>query len=172
MAGPTDLYDLLAEWLEACKDAVATAPGGPIEYAFVSPGAPAIDCEELAVWAGGPAEADTLPLIPPLSPGHRATVQGAVHLVNMTCTVTRCAPTLDKNGRLPSIAVVEASAAETLGDVWAIWNVTRKRHAAGTLFTGLHDRELFLDPAFPLPLSGAFGGWNISIRVQLDGYRL
>lgn len=171
MAGATDLFDLCHEWLSTCVDAVATAPGGPLDYAFVSPGAPALDCEQLVVWAGGPSEADTLPLIPPLSPGHRTTVQGALHLINITCTVVRCVPTLDNNGRLPSVADVEAASQRTMGDLWAIWNFTRRRHGDGLLFTGLHDRELFMDPAYPLPLNGGLGGWQIPIRVQLDGYR-
>lgn len=173
MAGATDLYDLCAEWLATCEAAVATAPGGPISYAFVSPGAPALDCgPQLAVWVGGPGEADTLPLIPPLSPGHRTTVTGAVHLINLTCTVVRCVPGLGENGELPTSAEQNAASQETLGDLWAIWAFTRQRHRNGALFAGLHDRELYLDPAFALPIHGLFGGWNIGIRVQLDGYKI
>lgn len=170
MAGPGDLYDLAAEWLAVCVDAVATAPGGPISYAFVSPGSPPLDCEMLAVWAGGPIEAETEPLRPPLSPGFRIEKYGAVHLVNLLCCVVRCSPVGDERGNAPTIAQYQATAAETLGDVWAIWNWTRQRKRDGTLFPSAHDRELFLEPAYPLPIQGGLAGWQIPIRVQLDGY--
>lgn len=171
MAGPGDLYDLAAEWLVCCEAAVATAYGGAISYAYVSPGPPPLDCEELVVWAGGPAEANTAPLSPPLAPGFRDTVQGAVHLINLTCTVVRCVPGLNEHGRLPSVAELEDTARQTLGDVWAIWNETRQRHRGGTLFASNYARELFLEPAFPIPPDGGFAGWQVPIRVQLNGYR-
>lgn len=170
MAAASDLYDLAAEWLTACGDAVASAAGGPIPYAFVAPGMPPLDCELLAIWAGGPAEAETAPLTPPLAPGFRTTVQGAVHLVNITCCVVRCSPVGDDRGNPPTPVQYDAAAQETMGDVWAIWNTTRKRHAAGTLFASEHCRELFLDPAYALPIVGGLAGWQIPIRVQLDGY--
>jgi hypothetical protein len=170
VAGPADLYDLAAEWLAACELAVASAPGGAIAYAFVAPGSPALDCELLAVWAGGPIEAETAPLSPPLAPGHRDTVQGAVHLVNLTCCVVRCSPVGDDQGRAPSAAEYEAVARQTMGDVWAIWNFTRQRHRDGSLFASGHQREVFLEPAYPLPIQGGLAGWQVPIRVQLDGY--
>ncbi len=123
MGAVSDLYDLAAEWLAACGDAAASAPGGPIPYAFVSPGLPALDCELLAIWAGGPVEAETSPLTPPLEPGFRTTVQGAVHLINLTACVVRCSPV--GNGKQPPLATAyDLASQETLGDVWAIWNTT------------------------------------------------
>lgn len=175
MAGPTDLYSLCAEYLAACKTAVASTPGGPITRAFVCPGVPAWDCcPQLTVHAGGPAEADTLPLQPPLAPGERPAVQGAVHLVNMTATVLRCTPTLEEDGQnliLPSEAALEAAAVETLSDVWAIWATVRGLYRAGTLFaTDAGRRELFFDPAVPVRPAGGCAGWEIQIRVALGGY--
>jgi len=170
MAGPTDLFNLAAEWLAVCTAAVASAPGGPISYSFVSPGSPPLDCPMIVVWAGGPVEAATQPLTPPLSPGFRADKYDSYDLVNLLCCVVRCSPVGDDRGNAPSAAEYEAAAQATMGDVWAIWNWTRQRKREGALFPSTHDRELFLEPAYPLPIQGGLAGWQIPIRVQLDGY--
>jgi hypothetical protein len=167
----TDLYNLAAEWLATCVDAVTSTPGGAIPYAFVSPGNPPLDCELLAVWAGGPIEAETAPLNPPLTTGNRDTVQGAVHLVNLTCCVVRCSPVGDDRGRPPSAAAYDAAAQQTMADVWAIWNFSRTRHRDGILFPSTHRREFWLEPAYSIAISGGLAGWQVPIRVQLDGYR-
>lgn len=157
-----------------CEDAVSTTIGEAINRAYVSNGAPAFDCPpQLTVHAGGPAEADTAPLSPPLAPGQRASVTGAVHLVNITATVIRCAPIVDDRGEAPSASAIETSANEVLQDVWAIWNFTRKKHRANLLFASPSGRrELILDPAISVPTEGGAAGWSIPIRVQLDGYEV
>lgn len=166
------LFDLAAEWKAVCEEAVASTVGGEIEHSFVSPAPPAIDCvPQLAVYPGGPAIADTQPLSPPLIAGARDRVSGTVHLVNLTCVVVRCSPTQDNDGNPPSIDDIETAARETSEDVWAIWNFTRQRHKSGDLFpSGGNSRELFLDPAFPVPPGGDAVGWQIPIRVALGGY--
>lgn len=168
----TALFDLCAEYLAACVDAVAGTPGGPITRAYVSPGNPAFDCPpQLTVHAGGPVEADTLPLSPILMPGERTHVQGAVFLAQMTATVIRCTPTIDDNLRFPPATALEESANEILADVWAIWNFCRTAVRDGELFFRESTRrEVFFDPAVPVPIEGGSAGWQIPIRVQLDGY--
>lgn len=169
----SDLFDLALEWKAVCLEAVASTVGGAIAHAFVSPGPPSIDCvPQLSVYPGSPiAEADTSPLSPPLSQGQRDHLTGTVHLVNLTCVVVRCIPTVEEDGALPEPAKIEAAAKETSEDVWAIWNFTRTRHREGTLFASPSGtRELILDPAFPIPPGGDSGGWQIPLRVQLGGY--
>jgi hypothetical protein len=174
VAAATDLYDLCREYLEACEEAVVLAPAGAIDRAFVSPGPPAWDCcPQLTVHAGGPSQADTAPLGPPLQIGHRISDPGAVNLVTMTATVLRCSPTLGDEGDaivLPDAAELDASAEEVLGDVWAIWNHLATRKLAGTLWAP-KERELIFDPAVALNPAGGCSGWQIQIRVQLGGYR-
>jgi hypothetical protein len=167
-----DLFDLCVEWKELCEEAVASTVGGPIDHSFVSPGAPAFDCvPQLSVNPGGPAEADTQPLSPPLVQGHRDSISGSVHLVNLTCVVLRCAPTISSTGEIPAVAAIETAARETHEDVWAIWAWTRKRHREGLLFSSPSlSRELIFDPAVPIPEQGAAVGWQIPIRVALGGY--
>lgn len=167
------LYDLCREFLEACAEACTIAPAGAIDRAYVSPGMPAFDCcPQLTVHAGGPQQADTAPLAPPLQPGHREQTTQALILVQMTATVIRCSPTLELDGSptMPDPALLDASAAETLGDVWTIWNhlATLKRTDA---LWGPKTREVFFDAAIPVMTSGGCAGWQIPVRVQLDGYR-
>lgn len=170
----TDLYDLLNEYLGACHAALADTPGGQIDRRYVSPGIPAWDCpEQLTVHAGGPAEADTLPSAPVLVQGRRSDVTAAVNLIAMTATVLRCVPVSQKNGQPPAAAALDAAARETTSDVWAIWNHLRSRVRAKSIFlTASGDvRELILDPAAAVLTQGGAAGWQIQIRVALDGYR-
>lgn len=177
MAGAVgDLYALLVEYLDVCDEAVASSPGGAIPRSFVSPGLPAFDCcPQLTVHAGGPILADTVPLDPPLAIGQRAHLEASVHLINMTATVIRCVPTLTDDGdviQAPPAAGLEVAAEQIAGDVWAIWNVLRRRVREGSAFadTGSRRREVFFDPAILVPVLGGCGGWQVPIRVQLGGY--
>lgn len=169
-----DLFDLCAEYLAACEAAVAVTPGGPITRAYVSPGPPAFDCcPQLTVHAGGVTEAATQPLSPALLPGLREALTGAVPLIQLTATVLRCVPVVGQAGStgLPSASSIQAAAVETCADVWAIWHELRKGYKDGTLFVGnACKRELFFDPAPPINTSGGCAGWQIPIRVSLEGY--
>lgn len=172
MPGVGDLQDLAVEYLHACSDAVATAPGGAIGYQAISPGVPSIDCVPgLWVYLGGAIEADTRLSAPPLQAGRRPDDMGSVHLIALTCVVVRCLPNIDKGMNFPSAAKVTAAAAEVNGDIWAIWNVVRALYREKMIFTRADGerRELFFDPAVPLAPNAA-AGWMIPIRVALDGY--
>lgn len=169
--GPHDLFDLCHEWLDACRDALATTSCGTPDCSYVSPGSPAFDCELLTVHAGGPAEADTAPLQPPLQPGHRPSTTGSVHLAQITATALRCAPVVTDDGQPPDPDSQEAAALCTTQDVWAIWNFTRHAYKEGLLFANPSStRELFFDPAVPFLIQGGIAGWQIPIRVALYGY--
>jgi hypothetical protein len=175
----TDLYDLCVELLDACAEAV-TSTGFPIERAYVSPGPPPWDCEQLTVHAGGPVPGDTAPLQPPLQPAHRVDAVGQVNMVTLVATVVRCCvPIMDEDAQgpwYPPAADIEAAAKVTLDDVWAIWNHVATRKRDGTLFAwpdraGHQTRECAFDPAFPIATSGGCAGWQLQFRVQLSGYR-
>lgn len=177
MAGAaTDLFDLAQELLDAAAEGVALSPAGPIGYKAVSPGPPAYDCvPSLFVHAGGPVFGDTYPLQPSLQPMHRIGVQGLVDLVQLTITVLRCIPVTEQDGQtisLPQPAAITNAARETYGDLWAIWNHLITKYRAGDLFPSpSSNREFIFDPALPVRQQGGAGGWEISIRVQLGGYR-
>jgi hypothetical protein len=167
-----DLYGLCREFLIACEEAVALAPGGPIDRSFVSPGPPAWDCcPQLTVHAGGPVVSDTAPLRPPLQIAHRIQGHVELNLVTLTATVIRCVPGLPENSLdAPDADALDASSETTLGDVWSIWNhiATRKRDLS---LWGPKEREVVLDPAVALNAAGNCAGWQVQVRVQLDGYR-
>lgn len=170
-----DLYDLCREFLDACKEATDLTSGPSIERVYVSPGAPPWDCTQLTVHAGGPVVADTIPLQPALQPDHRIRETGRVLLIGMTATVIRCCvPVPTERGQnilFPAPADIEAVAAWTLEDVWAIWNHLRTQFKAGTLFPSPSGtREFMFDAAFPLLTEGGCAGWQIPVRVQLGGY--
>ncbi len=143
---------------------------------FIADGLVVHNCPMACVHVGGTAEGMTAPLMPPLMPGERARVQGAVHLVALTATVLRCSPVIGGDGQipvLPSTAELTASARETMGDVWAVWNHVRTRVKAGTLFASPSGRrEVFFDPAVALSTAGGCSGWQIPLRVQLSGFEL
>lgn len=169
--GPRDLFDLAREFLDACKHAVEFSPGGPIERAYVSPGPPPFDCcDQLTVHVIGPAQSDTSPLSPTLAPGQRINVQGYVNLVTLAATVLRCVPVIEGTV-LPTIEALEDSAANTIGDVWAMWNHVRSAVRNGILFSYPDTRrEVEMTPPTPVPIEGGAGGWVFMVRVRLDGY--
>lgn len=167
--GNDDLWNLANEYLTACATAVASTPGGAPGRVYVSPGPPAWDCEQLTVHVGGPAVADTFPLQPSLAALHRVAVQGQVDLISLTATILRCVPTLTQQGKFPPDSALDAASQQTLADLWAIWNYVRRGKSTGALFPP-KEREFGFDPAISMNLQGGFGGWQVTIRVQLDGY--
>ncbi len=166
-----DLYAAAVELLEATEVALAA---NPVDRVFVSPALPALDCcPQLTVHVGGASEGDTAPLQPPLQPGHRTYAGDLVNVVQLTITIVRCTPGPDNSGNPPPAAEIQASAQESIDDLWAIWNYLRTEHRAGNLFTapaGPGSREFFFDPAFPLNIAGGCCGWQIPFRVSLGGY--
>jgi hypothetical protein len=169
-----DLFALARELLDACEGIVATSPGGPIPRSFISPGLPALDCcPQLTVHVGGPAEADTSPLVYPLDPGHRTANLELLNLVQLTITVVRCTPPSSGDEPLPQGSALEDAAEEIDADLWCLWNELRQLHRSGALFdapAGPGSRDLFFDPAVSLNPQGGCAGWLIPIRVQLGGY--
>lgn len=172
MTGPTSLYQICREYLVACEQALALTPGGPIDRSYVSPGPPAWDCcEQLTVHAGGPSIGDTAPLQPPLQPGHRVVGTGTVNLITMTATILRPSPTLMADGEgweTPDPADMDAAAQNTCADVWTVWEHLKSLRRQGVLWPP--PRELFIDPAVPLQTAGGCSGWQIQVRVSLDGF--
>lgn len=114
----TDLYQLQSDFLAACETALASSPGGPITRSYVSPGLPAMDCPpEMAVYLGGPMEANTLPLAPPLQLGRRSIDDDKVNLIRMVACIFRCTPVPSNTGKPPSAAEIEEVAKLTSGDI-------------------------------------------------------
>lgn len=172
---PGGLYAAAQELLGAAAAGLALSPGGAISYQAIWPGLPAFDCAPaLFVHAGGPSVGDTYPLQPPLQPMQRIVDTGQVNLVLLTITVLRCVPVLTQSQQsvlLPQPAALNASAEETMGDVWTLWNYLYEQHRSGALFSSpSRRREFSLDPAVAVRTSGGVGGWEMGVRFQLDGF--
>jgi hypothetical protein len=157
--------------------ALDTLPGddpvldGAPSCRYIDAGPPSWDSYPcLIVYPGGPALADTLPLSPVLAPAHRIVTMGEVDLVSITTTILRCAAIIDEEGNLPQASAHDVAAYQSSADLWAIWNAIKTSKRDGTLFPP-NERELFLDPSVVLNQQGGACGWQITIRVQLDGYR-
>jgi hypothetical protein len=170
--GPGDLHDLADEFLQACIDALDTIPlfepdllGAP-DRTFIAPGLPVWDCcEQMAVYVTTVSDAATAPT--GLATGRRASF-GKVNHVRLNCTITRCIPTIDEQGRIPSSDQLTETARQVDADGWALWNHVFNEWRAGNIFTLC--TEVFFDGLIAANPLGGCGGWNFQLRVALDGY--
>ena len=171
----TDLYGAAETLLSLAANAVATTPGGPIDYRAIIQGLPVFDCPPaIYVSAGQVVIGDTLPLSPSLNPLQRITHFGIVDLPVFAITVIRCVSTITRSGNnilLPSAAELSEDAYICYADLWAVWNALVHAHHDGTLFQRpSRSREFGIDGAQPVRTEGGAGGWVIQVRFQLDGY--
>ena len=174
MPGPADLQALAVALLELDIEALDTipilAPGleGAPERAFVSPGRPALDCcDQLAVHAQTGTAGDTAP--GGLAAGRR--LEGMLNHVRLITTITRCVQDSRRGATLdeaPLPADLEATAAQTNADVWALWNHIYNAWRSGH-FRSLCD-EVFFDGAIALPQEGGCAGWVLTMRFSFGGY--
>jgi hypothetical protein len=168
--GPSDLYDLQVELLDAAVLVLGTdAP----TRAFVTVANPVLEigegdcgCDQLIVHATNITEAATVPFS--LGIGTRPRQDFRINLPGLTVTISRCVPTLDNNGNPPAPADSQAAAEQLSGDIWTLYNELWNMVRAGELFELC--KEVYFDGAVPIPASGGCAGWRLNLRVQLEGY--
>lgn len=168
--GPEDLHDLLQEFLDACIEALDTipvfAPGlvGAPERSYISPGQSADDCcPQLTVWSQAVGES-------PNSPGSfrgRSATDSQTNVIQVIARIIRCVPTGD-GGNPPDPTDLQDAAEQINADGWALWNHLYNMVRAEELF--MLCGEVFWDGLRSIVPSGGCGGWNLILRVQLDGY--
>lgn len=168
--GPTDLNALCEELLAASVESLDTIPtfdntlDGSPPRAFVSPGQPALECcddGQLTVYAGS---VNALPTGEP-----RLDKTGRKNIVGLVVTIVRCIPSAgDDQMNPPTGAELALAAAQTNADAWALWNHLFNMWVSGDLFTFCG--EVYWDGLRSITSSGNCGGWNLFIRVDLDGY--
>ena len=170
--GPEDLHALAEELLSACIEALDTIPtyapglGGAPERTFIAAGTPVWDCcEQLAVHVSTLTESSTSP--GGLGSGRRASF-GRVNLIRLVATVTRCIPTINDAGELPSEVELTEAAEQVNADGWALWNHIYNLIREEQLFSLCS--EVFWDGFTAANPSGGCAGWTLSLRVQMDGY--
>jgi hypothetical protein len=172
MADVTDLYEKAAAFLLASQESLAFTPSGPPDRAYVSPGQPAIDCEQLVVWneslnesqflAGSGAESRA-----------KAINRGGLAKATIRIQITRCVPLPKQSGgklTWPAPADLAASALQIDEDGWALWLGISAAIRDGDLAEQCSGAERL--GAEKMPLQGGFGGWLFGFRVPLEGGRL
>lgn len=157
------LYLLAADLL----DAATTSLTDPPDRRFVSPGLPALDCcPQLTVHPGPLAKASALaggPLVP-----YEQVTGISENLWSLVITITRC--TANPTGaQPPPAALLAAIAAETLTDVWDIWNGIQDQIRSGILFHDLGCKATSIGPAVPLDEQGGCVGWTLSVGAIVPG---
>jgi hypothetical protein len=169
--GPTSLYDLADDLLQAAKASLATPPSA----VFVSIGDPPYDgCELLTVHLLELGTAQTMRT----SVMTGGTAQwhhehsGTVNIVHLVITILRCvsAPQGGIRISVPAAAKMNSEAASAYEDAWRIWNGIRTALADGNLWTGFPCREIAFGPVTPVPPQGLGAGSTIEVAVALDGY--
>lgn len=160
--GPGDLDTLAFEVLTAAVAALDSIPtftgleslaGAPDRQA-TSPGAPAADCEQVTVHAAIVQEQNV----------QKDTRTNALQLV---VTVFRCVPGPQSNLSPPKVGKIEAAAAQTNADAWALWNHIWNMIRAGCLLRRCRPVTMSMRA---LEQKGQFGGWALTLTGQLDGY--
>lgn len=176
MASPLDLKALLDELLAQSAAALDTIPDsdpgleGAPDRAFVAPGRPALEgCDQLAVHAQNILDSPTGP--GGLNDGKRNT-QGKRNHVRLVITIDRCVADSRQgmqNMTQPYLTSdLEAAAAQTSADAWALWNYLFDAWRSGQLLTMCE--ELFFEGMTALPEEGGRAGWTLTLRANLDGY--
>lgn len=157
--------------LAVAEAAVATTSGGAITRAFVSTNRPALDCcPQLTVDLRALLVEQTSPNTPVPATGQRQRLM-VVYVVGYVVTVVRCSSIadIDQNG-LPSTSAIAEVAQWTTEDLWSIWNALHQAWNAGTGFLDGNCKDFWIDPPTPVSQEGGCVGWEIPVRVWVDGY--
>lgn len=170
--GPVDYYNAASRLLEVAADALDTLVDvglrGCPPRAYVSPGLPAFDCEQLTVYGASLSEEITSPLSPNTATGQRHKF-GRISLVTFTTTVARCLIVQDTN--VPPDPISEdLDARQLLSDARVIWQTFYWHAKQGTLLGEDRCSIRKSQASHPTDPSGGIGGWNIVFTLEIDGY--
>lgn len=141
-----------------------------ISRAYVALASPALDCpDQLTVHVSGLARQAAGGSIPLADYGRGLATQIAtVNTCTFVVTLVRCVPTASDAGTPPSTLDYEASSLALLGDLWLLWKAIPQGVRDGLLWQGCE--QLVLGPALPIPESGGFAGWQVTVAGEvLDG---
>lgn len=168
----SDLYDLASDLLTTCISALNWT-----ERAYVSNGPPPFECCPQLTVHYAPFNRDYAISAPTPSPAISQAMRskrGSMNAINLVITVLECVPTVKLSGKTtivwPDVSDIDAATLKMTSDVWLLWNILQELWRSEQLFGG-RCRPMDIGPAQPLVDQGGCGGWLISLRVQLDGYR-
>lgn len=168
--GPGDLQLLAEDLLAVSVDALDTIPtypsltglmGAP-ERAFTSPGEPVWDCcQQLVVHVTQIADRFALP----------KAVFEKINAPSLAVTITRCLPEgaiVGKTFQPPTVAALNAAAAQHHVDGWALWNHIWNAIRADVFLARC--TEVSFVSMLPFAPQGGCGGWQLIFNTILDGY--
>lgn len=174
--GPFDLHALLEDYLAAIVAALDTIPDheadlpsedqheldGAPPRSFVSPQAPPTDCcPQLGVYAAQVTNA------------HAGVKAGEprVPSILLVGVLHRCVPIGKGEGAKwtpPTVIEQEDAARQLNADGWAMWNHIWNLIDAKQFLTAC--QGVVFESLVSIPQSGGCAGWQLTVRVQLDGY--
>lgn len=169
MPGPTDLYDVAEELLDAAADALDTLSAAGLKGApsrqFVSPATPVFElCDQLTVtWA--------LTQPDPSQPGQPSGQQkvGRVNLVTFLIAVSRCAQQPQGKNALPT-TILSQQSQQVYADAWVVWSAIYWKSRDNTLFGADRCAVRNLQGGLPVdPQPGVIGSLT-TFQTELDGF--
>lgn len=171
--GALDVDAFANELLDVAAAALDTLPAVPLPSGeqpldgapgkqFTCTGTPVIDCEQLAVWVS----------IGDIEQGIQRETNAGVNSINWvtaTIMVARCIPSPPKGKAAPTAAALSRNARQTNADMWVIWNAVKQARRLGTLSALCS--TLYLGNTIPLNPGGSYGGWQLPVTAQIEGYK-
>lgn len=158
------LYDIAQEILDAVVAGFTDAGVDLPTRRFVSNGAIADDCEQLAVrvlriYQGLPEEETAQP--------DRMAGAG-LRSIDIGVRLTRdCVPLPDDAQDVPSAEEIDANGRVLLIDGWLLRKVVVAAKKAGEILSACEDA--FVGPCVSFGPQGGVGGWELGIRAQVGG---
>lgn len=172
--GPGDLDLVALDFLTVAATVLDTIPtydgletlkGAP-ERRYLSPGKPFPDCDQLTVYVPRVGEDTTRPT--GLGAGTRHKQEFRANIVTFVVTLYRCVPKIGSDLKAPRTDAQEAADAQLNADAWALWNGLWNRLRSGELRPRCS--LVYMDSLAALPNSGGYGGWELTLRAQVEGY--
>lgn len=169
MPGPTDLYDIAEELLDAVAEALDTLAAAGLKGApsrqFVSPATPVFElCDQLTVaWVLTQPDA--------AQPGQPTGQQkvGRVNLVTFLIAVSRCAAQASGKVPLPT-TILNQQSQQTYADAWVVWSAIYWKARDNSLFGGDRCAVRNLQGGLPVdPQPGVIGSLT-TFQTELDGF--
>lgn len=170
--GAADFYNAASRLLEVAAEALDTLTALGLtpcpDRAYVSPGLPAFDCEQLTVHATLLGEETTSPLSPNAATGQRHKF-GRVTLVTFTTSIARCLVVQTDNVP-PDPLQEDIASRQILADARVIWETYYWHSRQNTLLDADRCSIRKMNASQPVDPSGGIAGWLINMTVEIDGY--
>lgn len=171
--GAASLYNAASRLLEVAADALDTLVTlnlrGCPQRAYVSPGLPAFDCEQLTVHVAAMGEEVTSPLSPNPATAQRQKF-GRVNMVTFTTSIVRCLTAVTDENTPPDAGKEDADALQLNCDGWTIWEAFYWHARAGTLLGDDLCRLVRQQASHPVDPSGGVGAWIINTQLEVGGF--